>query len=393
VAGNADEADHDNSMNHPAGGHELRVNAPRHEAHGYDVVVRAGALDDIAIRVAAAAPAARYALIVPSDIAASHGARVLGLLRAGGLTAELLEFPAGEAHKTRETWAGLTDRMLELGFGRDAAVIALGGGVAGDLAGFVAATYMRGVPVVQVPTTLLAMIDASVGAKSGVDTHAGKNLVGAFHAPQLVIADPLVLRTLPPGELSSGLAEAVKHGAILDAAYFDWIGAHASDILSLDAAALEHLIARSVQLKAGVVSEDPYEHGLRAVLNFGHTVGHALELQQQYRMPHGHAVAQGMVVEAAVGEACGVTAPGTRAQLVELLDHCALPTVPTAGDWDVLAGIMRLDKKARLSRPRLPLLERIGACARNATGSWTFEVPEDVLAAAVRKAASAGPAV
>src|SRR5690606_4159708 len=196
------------------------------------------------------------------------------------------------------------------GFGRDCCVIALGGGVAGDIAGFVAATYMRGVPFVQLPTTLLAMIDASVGGKTGVDTAAGKNLVGAFHAPRIVIIDPLTLRTLPETELRSGLAEAVKHGAILDAAYFDWIADHVDDLLARDHAALEYLIARSVDLKANVVSEDPLESDRRAILNFGHTVGHALERCTNYRLPHGFAVSAGMCAEAALGQAAGFTNRG-----------------------------------------------------------------------------------
>jgi 3-dehydroquinate synthase len=377
----------------PGAGLKLRVEVPPHHVRSYEVVVRAGALDDLVSRVMLAAPADRYALIAPDDIVSLHAERVLGMLRRGGLDAELLPFPAGEKHKTRETWAALTDRMLELRFGRDTAVVALGGGVAGDLAGFVAATYMRGIAVVQVPTTLLAMIDAALGGKTGLDTGAGKNLVGAFHPPRLVIADPLLLGTLPPVELRSGLAEAVKHGAIMDAGYFEWIGAHAPAILGLDPAALEQLVARSVQLKAAVVMEDPYEHGRRVVLNFGHTIAHALELQDDYRLPHGHAVAMGMVAEAAAGEAYGVTEPGTRERLVETLRRCELPAAPVVGSWDALASTMRLDKKARRARPRLTLLERIGACARDPGGRWTFEVPENMLAAAVRLAAQDGPAV
>ncbi|MGH7466007.1 MAG: 3-dehydroquinate synthase, partial [Longimicrobiales bacterium] len=249
-------------------GIRIRVEARGATAPGYEVFVRNGALDELASRITAAAPAAAYAVITPHGLADSYGARAVDSLRGAGLNAELLAFDDRESHKTRETWAALTDRMLELRFGRDACVIAVGGGVTGDVAGFVAATYMRGIPFVQVPTTLLAMIDASVGGKTGVDTGAGKNLVGAFHSPAVVIVDPAALRTLPAVQVRSGLAEAVKHGAILDTKYFTWIGDHADDLLALDPAALAHLIARSVELKAAVVSEDPLEDGRRAILNF-----------------------------------------------------------------------------------------------------------------------------
>lgn len=345
---------------------------------GYDVVVHAGAFLDLAAHVTAAAPAAAYAVITPDTLADSHGDRVVRMLRAAGLSTTVLTFPDGEPHKTRQTWAALTDRMLELGFGRDSCVIALGGGVTGDLAGFVAATYMRGVPFVQLPTTLLAMIDASVGGKTGVDTPAGKNLVGAFHAPRIVIIDPAELATLPHVELRSGLAEAVKHGAVLDAEYFGWIGENVDALLALHAAALEHLITRSIELKADVVSEDPHEAGLRAILNFGHTVGHALERSSGYGLAHGPAVATGMCIEAALGEAVGVTRAGTARVLAQLLGRLGLPT-HAAADPDELIRAIRIDKKARRAVPRFVLLREVGACARADHGAWTHQVDEDVL--------------
>lgn len=361
-------------------------------AHGYDVIVHPGALHDLAAHVTAAAPAAAYAVITPDALADGIAARVLGVLHAAGLSAALLTFPDGEAHKTRETWAALTDRMLELRFGRDSCIIALGGGVTGDIAGFVAATYMRGVPFVQMPTTLLAMIDASVGGKTAVDTPAGKNLVGAFHSPRTVIIDPGVLRTLPDTELRSGLAEAVKHGAILDAGHFAWITDHVDDLLSREAGALEHLITRSVELKAGVVSEDPHETGVRAILNFGHTVGHGLERASGYGLAHGFAVAAGMCIEAALGEAAGVTRAGTSEALAQLLGRLGLPTHRRA-DTDELVHAMRIDKKARRGLPRFVLLREVGTCARDDRGAWTHEVDENVLKSVLRSAAAAPDSV
>ena len=227
----------------------------------------------------------------------------------GGRRAHL---PAGRASKTREQWARLTDALLEQGFGRDSGIVALGGGVAGDLAGFVAATYMRGLPYVQVPTTLLAMLDASVGGKTGVDTPQGKNLIGAFHPPAAVIADPLVLGTLPERDFRGGMAEAVKHGLIADAAYFAWMERNADALLRRDQAALTRLVRRSVEIKAEVVSGDEREAGRRAILNAGHTVAHALEHATAYALPHGEAVALGLVAECALAERSAWRPTGVR---------------------------------------------------------------------------------
>jgi 3-dehydroquinate synthase len=349
----------------------------------YDVVIRAGALDDSGAGIAAAVPAVRCAVVAPSPVAVLYAGRVVASLSAAGVAAEVIEFADGEANKTRETWAAITDALLERQFGRDSCIIALGGGVAGDLAGFVAATYMRGIPLVHLPTTLLAMIDASVGGKTGVDTRAGKNLVGAFHQPRLVLADPLVLRTLPAGELRSGLAEAVKHAAIVDADYFADIAADAAAILRIDGPVLERLIARSVEHKARIVAADPLEHGVRAVLNFGHTVGHALERRSSFGIAHGHAVAVGMLVEAQLGEDAGITESGTRVRLAGVLQRLGLPTSAGDATADELWPLLAVDKKARRGQPRTVLLRRIGACARAADGGWTHTVSRDALHAAL----------
>jgi 3-dehydroquinate synthase len=359
-------------------GLRLHVDATTAATRGYDVHVRTGALDDLPARIGAAAPASTYVLIAPGDLLDSYAGRTLHALRTAGFTTELLTFDGAEVNKTRDTWAMLTDRMIDLRLGRDTCVIALGGGVTGDVAGFVAATYMRGVPFVYVPTTLLAMIDASIGGKTGVDTPAGKNLIGAFHAPRIVVIDPLALQSLPAIELRSGMAEAVKHGAILDAAYFAWIGEHAAALCAHDTAALEHLIARSVELKAGIVAEDPFEQSRRTILNFGHTIAHALERFSDYAMPHGHAVAAGMVVEARIGEAVGVTEAGTAERIAATLRAFELPTAVTAG-YDQLLKAMQIDKKSRRAEPRFVLLRRVGECASDAHGGWAHAVDPDVV--------------
>lgn len=337
----------------------VRVPAP--PSADYEVRVGEGVWDLLPGLLAERAPAHRYALIADDRVAALHGGRVLSLLERAGLRVELLAFPAGEASKSRETWGALSDAMLAAGLGRDSAVLALGGGVAGDLAGFVASTYMRGVPLVQLPTTLLAMIDSSVGGKTGVDTPAGKNLLGAFHPPRLVLAEAAALRTLPTAELRAGLAEAIKHGAIADAAYLEGIGAGMEAILAAEPAALVPLIGRSVEIKADVVARDERETGPRKALNFGHTVGHAVESASGFRLLHGEAVAIGMVVEARIGERLGLTEPGSAGRLRAVLERAGLPTaVPPEYDPADLLARTRLDKKARAGRVEYALLRRIG---------------------------------
>lgn len=330
-------------------------------ASDYEVLVGGGLRRFLPHFLESRCPAFSYALITDDTVARLYGTQLLADLRTGGLRVELFSFPAGEEHKTRESWAALCDAMLEAGIGRDGAVIALGGGVVGDLAGFVAATYMRGLPWVQVPTTLLAMIDASVGGKTGVDTHAGKNLVGAFHPPRLVATDLEVLRTLPSTQLGSGLAEAVKHGAIADADYLAWIADSVESLLAADPAALQRLIVRSVEIKAAMVARDERESGPRKALNFGHTIGHAVEAASGYRLLHGEAVAIGMMVEARIGEALGVTQQDSAAALQSVLTTLVLSTrlPPGIRVEEVLAGT-RSDKKARAGRAEYALLERVG---------------------------------
>ncbi|MBX6364030.1 MAG: 3-dehydroquinate synthase [Gemmatimonadetes bacterium] len=357
-----------------------RISPPPPPPADYDVVIRRGALAELPGLLADAAPAHRYGLVTDAVVAPLLAERVQATLADAGQRVDLFVLPAGEAAKTRETWCRLHDELLAHGFGRDAALVALGGGVVGDLAGFAAATYLRGIPVVQVPTTLLAMVDASLGGKTGVDTPAGKNLIGAFHHPRLVVMDPEVLRTLPASELRAGLAEAVKHGAIADAAYFEWIRAHAAALLAGDAATLEALIEPSVRIKSAVVAEDPYETGPRKALNFGHTVGHGVEAASRYGLPHGFAVAIGMVVEAAAGEAAGITRAGTADELRAVLEELGLPTSPPADiRADAVLAALRSDKKARASRVHYALVRRLGEMARTPAGDWTFALPDEVV--------------
>ena len=335
--------------------------------HRYDITIGPGLLDDPRL---AQALRGRHALIVSDDnVAPLYADRVEATLRAARPTLQLARFvmPAGEQEKTLARFTLCIDALAALGATRDATVVALGGGVIGDLAGFAAACWMRGVDVVQVPTTLLSMVDSSVGGKTAVDLPQGKNLVGAFHPPRAVVADTTALRTLPPRELRAGLAEVVKYGAIFDAAFLDWLQAHADALLAGDDAALSEAVARSCQYKADVVARDPYEHGERALLNFGHTFGHAIEAEQGYAgggtgaLNHGGAVAVGMVVAARVAAAVCLARAADAQRLEALLHRFGLPTAIPAGlDPEALLARMRLDKKADANGLRFILWTHAG---------------------------------
>jgi len=338
------------------------------------LLTRAGAI------VREIAPAHRYAVITDSNVRPLYGERLESQFESH--TIDILTIPAGETSKTREMWSTLTDRMLISGFGRDSVVIALGGGVVGDLAGFVAATFMRGIPVVQIPTTLLAMIDASIGGKTGIDTPAGKNLVGAFHHPAAVIIDPQVLASLPLREFRAGLAEVIKYGVIADAPYFGEVGIALPELLSKDGRdsdRLRSVIVRSIEIKSEIVSRDEREEGLRKILNFGHTIGHAVEVISGYSLLHGEAVSIGMALESTAAERIGVARPGTSAEVIRVLEQAGLPTtLPSGSELSAVVEAMRSDKKRRKEKTMFAFPLRIGAMAGKDSG-WTVPVSDAQL--------------
>lgn len=357
------------------------VRVPIHESRdaSYEVLVGRGALERLPEVLRAACPAASYAVIADHRVAELYGPKLMSLLEKAGLQTVLLEFPSGEWNKSREQWSELTDRLLDSRVGRDGAVVAFGGGVAGDLAGFVAATYQRGIPHVQLPTSLLAMIDSSIGGKTGVDVPAGKNLVGAFHQPRAVVADVELLATLPRAHLASGLAEAVKHGAIADAAYLATLE-NAKPLLARQLELLEPVVTRSVELKAALVARDERETGIRSILNFGHTVGHAVEAASGYELLHGEAVAIGMVAEAVMAETAGLAEAGTAARIRSILEACALPgSIPAHLDSDSLLELMEADKKTRGGVVRFAVPSRPGEACRGKDGNWTHAFAAEVI--------------
>ena len=316
----------------------------------YEVVIGPGARRGLAGLLAGTT---RAAVVHAPPLAALAGAAVEEL-RAAGIPADALEVPDGEAAKSVAVAAGLWDELGRLGLTRSDAVVGLGGGAVTDLAGFVAATWLRGVRVVQVPTSVLGMVDAAVGGKTGIDTAAGKNLVGAFHPPVGVLADTEVLAGLPEAEFRSGLAEVVKCGFIADGAILDLLTADPTG-----RADLEELVERSVQVKADAVGEDLHDTGVREFLNYGHTLGHAVERVEDFRWRHGEAVAVGLVFAAELAGRAGLLSRDEVDRHRTLLDAMGLPT-RYAGDWERLQAVMRRDKKARGASLRFVVLDGLG---------------------------------
>jgi 3-dehydroquinate synthase len=341
-----------------------------HGAGSYPVFVEPGLMPRLP--ALAAEHLAGRRLVVITD-------RTVGRLVPHGLDAPTLVIAPGEGSKSRARWGALTDRLLDLGYGRDTGIVALGGGVVGDLAGFVAATYLRGVPWVQVPTSLVAMVDASVGGKTGINTSRGKNLIGSFYPPAAVLADPAVLATLHPEHLGAGLVEALKHGIVADAEYFVWIEEHAERLLAKEPDLLAELVARSVKIKATIVSEDERERGRRAILNAGHTVGHAIEQVTEYTVLHGNAVSIGLVTEALLSHRLGFAERALAPTIRLALERLERPTLLDANwrDADLLSA-MAHDKKVRRETLRFALPSGIGEMA-GADSNWTVPVSRDMV--------------
>ena len=347
----------------------------------YDIALASGDPAGVGPFVRARLPKTARALVVGDANTAPHARAVRAALDAAGIRCGDAVIPAGEGSKSQAELSHLYDALADLPADRQTAVVAVGGGVVGDLAGFAAATYNRGLPLVMVPTTLLAMVDSSVGGKTGINHPAGKNLIGAFHQPAGVWVDTALLDTLPDREYRSGLAEVVKYGVILDAEFFAWQEAIAAAVLARDPAAVRHVVRRSCELKAVVVEQDEREEtGLRAVLNYGHTFAHAFEAVGGYgSWLHGEAVAAGMVCAARLAERLGRVGPDLSARQTALLARLGLPTAPDpAWPADALLRAMRRDKKATAAGLRFVLPARLGHV------ELVDGVPEDLVREVLR---------
>ncbi|HEX2347244.1 MAG TPA: 3-dehydroquinate synthase [Ktedonobacterales bacterium] len=331
---------------------------------GYDAVVGWGALTELPARLRALGLPPRLSVVTDSSVADLYLAPLLERLRAAGFAPDALIVPAGEASKSREQLAVIHDWLAERRIERGEALLALGGGVVGDLAGFAAATYLRGLPLIHIPTSLLAQVDASIGGKVAIDHPRGKNLIGAFYQPTLTLADTTTLLTLPARQRTEGWAEVIKHGAALDADYFATLERAAEALLRVEPATTTAIIARSVAIKAAVVEQDEREGegGRRALLNFGHTLGHAIESVTGYRLwLHGEAVSVGMVFAARLGWRMGVTPRAAMDRLEALLGRLGLPTRLDGLGLNALLSATLWDKKARGGQTRWILLTDLGA--------------------------------
>jgi len=339
------------------------------EGAAYEIVVGEGLLGELGRLCAPAEPGVRAAVVSSDSIASLYADTAVASLAEVGWEVSLLTVPDGEQSKCLAEVGRLYEGMVEAGVDRGGRVFALGGGVVGDLAGFAAATYLRGVELVHLPTSLLAQVDSSIGGKTAVDLPQGKNLVGAFHQPRMVVCDVAALRTLPEAELRCGLAEIIKHACCFDATMFEHLRAHHEQVMALDGPTLEYLVARNCQIKAEVVAQDPLDKGPRAVLNYGHTVGHALERAAgEWDLRHGEAVALGMVGESRVAQWLGVSDADSAARQEQLIAQYGLPTSAEGLDDARAVAALHRDKKIVAGRLRLPLVPEIGR----------FEIVEDV---------------
>lgn len=354
--------------------------------NSYDIFIGSGAFS-AAIDDAVKMPwAASYCIITDAKvnrIFQDKIAAALKKLNSGNMRAEVVAFPAGERSKNLKTVSDVCEELARRGFGRDSGIIAFGGGVVGDLAGFVAAVFCRGVQYIHVSTTLLAMVDSSIGGKTAVDLTAGKNMAGVFYQPRAVYSDTGFLKALPGMQLRNGLAEMIKSAVIADEGLFSFIEGNVGKILSCDEAILTEAIRRCCEIKKSIVEKDEREAGLRMVLNFGHTIGHAVEKASSYATEHGEAVAQGMAVEAQISEMRGLLGSNDTKRLCRLLSAAGLP-VSVKYPYSQLAAAMKADKKAREGRPRFVLPERIGM-VHNKDGNYAFEVEESIVKEAVSK--------
>ncbi len=339
----------------------LRVRLEKRVDESYPIYIKRGILDEAGKRVKGVAPSERCAVITNPTVGRLYCERLVGSLKKEGFLPVVVEVPDGEEYKNLQTVATIYDRLLSERLERSSLIIALGGGVIGDIAGFVAATFLRGVPHVQIPTTLLAQVDSSVGGKTGVNHPRGKNLIGAFYHPRAVLIDPDVLETLDERDLRAGLSEVVKYGVIWDERFFGFLEGNTRGLLSLDEPIIG-AIRRSCAIKAEVVSRDEKEAGLRSILNFGHTFGHAIEALTGYASyRHGEAVGIGMVMAAGLSRYMGMTEAGTQERIEKLLSALGLPVrMPEELDAESIIDTIRLDKKVKRGKIRFVLAERIG---------------------------------
>ena len=352
----------------------------------YKITIGANLMQRTANELALALLGSQYAVISDSNVWELYGKRMTECLRESELNFKVITFPAGEAFKSRETKAYIEDKMLAAQLGRDCVIIAFGGGVTGDLAGFVAATYNRGIPYVQIPTSLLAQVDSSVGGKVAINVPLGKNLVGAFHQPKAVYINVNFLSTLPKRHIRTGLAETIKHAVLCDEKMFTLLEQELDAILNLeDKSMLIDMVTKSLKVKIKVVETDEYETNWRKILNYGHTVGHAIEKIMNFQMSHGEAVSIGMNVAGQIAVALGLMPQGHLSRQMTLLARAGLPCkVPETIEQDQILAAILSDKKVRKGKPEYVLPSRIGQMAQFGK-SYSRPVDDWIVVEAIKK--------
>jgi 3-dehydroquinate synthase len=339
----------------------IKVNLDRKTAHSYEIIIGSNILDRVGLIMARGNWAKRYFILTDTNVAVLHGLKVHDALAAMGLDPEIIEIPSGEAAKSIHTCLEVVEKLIQGGADRTSALIALGGGVVGDITGFIASTYMRGIPYIQIPTTLLSQVDSSIGGKTAIDLPTGKNLMGSFHQPKAVFIDLSFLQTLPEREFKSGLAEILKCGIIDDPALFEALESGVEEINRRDMDFLEKIIARTCKMKKGIVEMDETEKGLRRYLNFGHTIGHAVEANSDYSLSHGEAVSVGMVAAAILSERMDYFPAEQRERITALVKALGLPhQVPQNLTAEGILSRLKVDKKKTGEKVNFVLLKKLG---------------------------------
>ena len=345
---------------------KFEIPSPKKEVH---LNIKTGLLQKEALQIVAELNRP-IALISDSNVASLHAESFRRSLKQKGVACDLFTFPAGEKSKSQAVATQLQQELIRAGLGRDAAVLGMGGGVVTDLAGFVASTYCRGIPLILIPTTLLASVDAAIGGKTGINLPQSKNFIGTIYQPEAILIDPSVLETLPIEALRDGLVEMIKHGLIWDSKHFEWIEQHVEQLLNKEPSLLEKGIADSCQIKMSVVLRDEHENGIRRLLNFGHTIAHALETVSQYQISHGSAVAIGSLVEGYLSD-LGETDLLRMARMFYLIGIPIEKSLQTISIEEV-ERVMSHDKKAVNSRPRFVTLEKMGKASFHQGDYCTF---------------------
>lgn len=362
----------------------IKVKLNKKVDDSYNIHIGKGIINTIPETLSFENIAYSYVLITDSNVEELYGINLYNKLKSSFDKVDLISFPAGEQSKNRKIKSFIEDRMFKGGFARDSAVIAIGGGVVGDIAGFVAATYTRGIPYIQVPTSLVACVDSSIGGKTAIDTNYGKNLIGAFYQPKAVYIDIETLKTLNTKEINEGLAEVIKYGVISDNAFFNYLENNIQNVYEFDDETLFHIISTSCRIKSKVVERDEKETNLRKILNFGHTIGHAIEQISDYKITHGEAISRGMVLEGKISLKLTNWSEDSQTRLIKLFQMANLPTkLPENMDADKIIDVMKLDKKARQGKIEMSLPDSIGKMFTKDSG-YGIGVSDDLVRGALK---------